>query len=135
VASIQNLLSDFKARFSYTDNIAPGLDTLVQYGAETASVKFSASATSATFAITNRLAMIQIPAISGAPTLTLQVSLDAGTTWADTSVSVASSATVSKLIEADALARVSGAFGLANAFRLSSGSSITATLLVRSIAQ
>lgn len=135
MATIQSLLSDFRTRFNHTDNIQPGLDTLVAYGAEVATANFTGGTTSSTFAIANRLALIQVPIIGSAPTLTLQVSLNAGTTWVDTSITVATSATVPKLIEADALAKVSGAFGLVNAFRFSSGASITATLLIRSISK
>lgn len=101
----------------------------------TTTVEFTALTTSAAFAIANRLALIVIPVISSAPTLTLQVSLDGGTTWVSTSVAVTASASSATAIEADSLAKVSGAFGLTNAFRFSSSSSITATLNVRSITQ
>lgn len=106
-----------------------------QSNAVTATTAFSSSPTSSTFAIANRLALIVIPIITGAPTLTLQVSLDGGTTWASTSVTATTSASNPTIIEADSLAKVSGAFGLANAFRFTSGTSITATLSIRSIIQ
>jgi hypothetical protein len=103
--------------------------------AATTTTAFTAATTSSAFSIVNRLALITCPIITGAPTLTLQVSLDGGTTWVNTTVTLASSATLSTVIEADSLARVSGALGLANAFRFSSTASITATLNVRSVTQ
>jgi len=98
-----------------------------------ATITFPAGTTSNTFTIDNRLAIIFCPPITGAPTLTLQVSFD-GTNWANTSVALLADASNWKLIEADSLAKVSGAFGLTNAFRFISSVSITAvTLRVRSI--
>lgn len=97
---------------------------------------FSSSTTSTTFTIANRLALIVCPAITGAPTLTLQVTLDGGTTWINTSVTLSTDASLPKAIEADSLAKLSGAFGLTNAFRFNSSASISsATLNIRSILQ
>jgi hypothetical protein len=107
-----------------------------QSNATTTTATFTSSTTSSTFTIANRLAIIVCPIVTGAPTLTLQVTLDSGTTWVSTSVALTSSATVATVIEADLLAKLSGAFGLTNAFRFSSSASITsATLNVRSIVQ
>jgi hypothetical protein len=103
--------------------------------AATTTIGFTTSTTSATFTIANRLALIVVPAIGGTPTLTLQLSLDSGATWVNTSVTLTADATLPKVIEADSLAKVSGAFGLANAFRFNSTASITATLNLRSITQ
>lgn len=103
--------------------------------ATTGTITFTASTTSSTFTITNRLALIIIPVIASAPTLTLQVSLDGGTTWVNTSITVTASASAAQTLEADSLAKVSGAFGLTNGFRFSSTESITATLNLRSIVQ
>lgn len=118
--------------------IAGGTAIAVNQESKTATTTttFASSTTSSFFAIANRLALIVCPAIAGAPTLTLQVTLDEGATWANTSVTLATSATLAKIIEADSLAKVSGAFGLTNAFRFSSNASITsATLNIRSIVQ
>jgi hypothetical protein len=107
-----------------------------QSNATTTTTTFTSSTTSSPFTIANRLAIIVCPIVTGAPTLTLQVTLDSGTTWVSTSVALTSSATVATVIEADLLAKLSGAFGLTNAFRFSSSASITsATLNIRSIVQ
>lgn len=102
--------------------------------ATVSTITFNSSTTSSTFTIANRLALIICPAISGTPTLTLQVSLD-GSTWVNTSISIITDVTNAKTIEADLLAKVAGAFGLVNAFRFSSSTSITASLNLRSIIQ
>lgn len=103
--------------------------------ATTGTITFTSSTTSSTFTITNRLALIVVPIIATAPTLTLQVTLDGGTTWVNTSVTVTASASAAQTLEADSLAKVSGAFGLSNAFRFNSTASLTATLNLRSIVQ
>lgn len=101
----------------------------------TANITFTASTTSSTFTITNRLALIVIPVIASAPTLTLQVTLDGGTTWVNSSVFVIASASIAQTLEADSLSKLSGAFGLSSAFRFNSTASITATCNLRSITQ
>lgn len=103
--------------------------------AVTGSITFTGNVNSNTFSISNRLALIVIPAISATPTLTLQVSLDGGTTWGSTSVTTATNATTPTVLESDSLARVSGAIGLVNAFRFLSSTAITATLAIRSVVQ
>lgn len=142
MAKLQDLINDFKQDYTDATFLQPELTALLLHKIAdnvsppvTTNIVFSGSATSSTFAIANRLAIIVCPAISGAPTLTLQVTLDNGITWVDTSVTLSASAGSPKTLEADSLAKVSGAFGLTNAFRFTSTSSISATLIVRSITQ
>lgn len=97
-------------------------------------IPFEDSDTSSNFTIANRLALIVCPAITGNPVLTLQVSLN-GTDWVNTSITITASEDNAKTLEADELAKISGAFGLNNAFRFISSSTITATLILRSITQ
>lgn len=92
---------------------------------------FSASTTSATFTISQKFAAAIIPVISGAPTITVQVTLDSGTTWVDTSVQIVSSASVPTIIECDSFARLTAFTAVSNAFRFKSSSSITATISIR----
>lgn len=102
----------------------------------TVNITFSNSTTSSTFTIANRLAIVTIPAVTNAPSLVLQVSLDSGATWVNTTVNITTNASNAVVLEADSLAKLSGAFGLSNAFRFNSNLSITsATLILRSIVQ
>lgn len=101
----------------------------------TGTITFSSSVNSTVFTIVNRLAIIVCPTIASAPTLTLQVSLDGGVTWANSSVTLTTSAALATVLEADSLAKLSGAFGLSGAFRLNSSASITSTLNLRSVVQ
>lgn len=140
MSTIQNLVNDFRSVYTDTEFVQVDLPLLLLHkltgsNATVANIVFSNSTNSAPFTIANRLVLIVVPAIIGAPTLTLQVSLDNGNNWTNTSIALVTDASISKTIEADTLAKVSGAFGLTNAFRFKSTSSINATLSVRSISQ
>ena len=103
---------------------------LASFGS-TFSSTFSAGTNSSTFTLFQKFTSVIIPVIATSPTITVQVTLDAGVNWIDTSVQVAASATDIKLIESDSFARLVAFCGVSNGFRFKSSSAISATLTVR----
>lgn len=92
-------------------------------------ITFSASDISSTFTMSEKFLLAVFPPITGAPTIKVQVSLD-GTNWADSSISLVTSASTYTLLESDSFARLAGVIAKGNALRFNSSSSITTTIKI-----
>lgn len=95
------------------------------------SISFANSVNSGTFGIYDKYVGAIFPVLASAPTITLQITFDAGVTWADTNVVTPTSATVPTFIDSDAFLRIIAGINLANAYRFKSSTAITATINMR----